>query len=762
MRYLFLLFCILFSLPGIMAQVTNEGHPKSWVLQNLKALEPLVLPEVDLQALEREDKKNDLNDTIPWRFGKELLVNYTLDNSGQWTTLENGDRIWRIRFQSKGAKTLNFVFDDFFIPKGGTIYLYNKEKTDLLGAYDSQQNNEQRVLGTWMVSGSDILLEYYEPYSQYKKGNLSISRVVHGYRSIAQSPMGIDDGLNTAGKCHYDVDCPFSIIDAYKNVNRNAVGLLIVNNSAFCSGVLINNTSNNGVPYFLTANHCANNPPANWAFRFKWISPTPVCAQDLPSSNATGYLTTSGCTIRARNSLSDFALVQINSPIPPAWGLKWAGWDRSNVTPPLVFGIHHPHGDVMKVCLDTDGSYENIGNINFWKINQWEYGTVEPGSSGSPLFNDKGRVIGQATSTFNSMCIGLGISNDARTNYGRLSTSWNTGTTAATRLRDWLDPSSANAMTADYYPPDQAGLNNAKISIFNINTIIGINEYIACGNEISPVIKIINGGTNLLSSATVTYNLNSGPQSVVNWTGSLSPGSSATISIPSMAVPVGENTFSAIIESPNGVADSSPDDNSSTQVFKASGTFAAPHVILELTTDELGSGTSWSLRDGNDNLIDSGSGYTASSTITEIINLPSDGCYTFRINATIHGICCDYGFGNYVLKTPGNTIIKQGGTFAYAEATTFKAVLNLSSNGYDLTNAVVYPNPSSGFFNLEFDNVQNIQFEVFNVLGQSIKKDNLKGNSKQIDLSGDARGIYLLKLVDLDSNKSKNFRLVKI
>ena len=40
-----------------------------------------------------------------------------------------------------------------------------------------------------------------------------------------------------------------------KNHNKRSVGLMLMNNS-LCSGSLINNTENDGTPYFLTAEHC--------------------------------------------------------------------------------------------------------------------------------------------------------------------------------------------------------------------------------------------------------------------------------------------------------------------------------------------------------------------------------------------------------------------------------------------------------------------------------------------------------------------------
>ena len=146
---LFLLYSI-FSL----AQVTNEGNPRSWSYSadDLELVESKTLPIFDLKSVQEEDKVNDLSFDSPWRFGYMHSVDYGFED-GQWDILENGDRIWRILISSPSALSLNFVFDNLFIPKGASLYLYNDDKSDLLGAYTSDQNQEGGILGTWLVEG---------------------------------------------------------------------------------------------------------------------------------------------------------------------------------------------------------------------------------------------------------------------------------------------------------------------------------------------------------------------------------------------------------------------------------------------------------------------------------------------------------------------------------------------------------------------------------------------------------------------------------
>ena len=59
-------------------------------------------------------------------FGYENITNYSLENSGTWRTTEDGDRVWKIKFSSPGALSMNVIFNDFFIPNGASVHLYNK------------------------------------------------------------------------------------------------------------------------------------------------------------------------------------------------------------------------------------------------------------------------------------------------------------------------------------------------------------------------------------------------------------------------------------------------------------------------------------------------------------------------------------------------------------------------------------------------------------------------------------------------------------
>ena len=516
-------FLLIFTLVST-AQVTNEGQPLSWSysVDELEVVDTKTLPAFNLKSVQEEDKVNDYSFDKPWRFGYMHSVDYGFED-GKWDVLENGDRIWRILISSPEALSLNFIFDNLFIPKGGSLYLYNIDKSDLLGAYTHKQNQEGGILGTWLVEGESVWIEYYEPQNVAGQGSLHIAKATHGYRNA--NTFNQSKGLNDSGDCNLDVDC--SIGDDWEELkehNKRSAGILLSGGSGFCSGALINNTENDGTPYFLTANHCYSDP-SSWAFRFGWISPNSVCATTANSSNGPTNMTISGATLKARDEGSDFALVQINSDIPEDWDRVFAGWDKSDNFPEFQVSIHHPSGDVMKVCRDDDPATKEINaGAQTWEIvggslGGWEIGVTEPGSSGSPLFDQEGRIIGQLFGG-GAACAGTN-DNGAYDFYGRVGVSWEGAGTPLTRLRDWLDPQNSGNDTMDPYPTLTSFPYDSGVS-----SIDSPNSGALTSTEVVTV-TITNFGENSISNFDVSYQLDSGAVITETYTETIATGEDA-------------------------------------------------------------------------------------------------------------------------------------------------------------------------------------------------------------------------------------------
>jgi len=518
-RNIFLSFVLITSFS--FSQVTNEGEPASWTL-NLETdnIQEKLMPSFDMDRVAEEDAENEGVKGIPWRFGYSHSVDLGLED-GTWTLLENGDRVWRMLISSPGAISLNFIFDDFFMPEGGSLYLYSDDREDLLGAYTSVQNQENRMLGTWLVYGDKVWLEYYEPQNVSGMGSINISKITHGYRNADKRPQ--EKGLNDSGDCMLDVDC--NIGDdwqAQKEHNKRAVALIVMNNS-LCSGTLINNTSNDGTPFFLTADHCMEgNNPSTVAFLFDWISPTPQCATYNNSQNGSQNMSVSGSILRAADPLSDFALLEITQSIPSSWNRVYAGWDRSGQIPGYAVGIHHPSGDIMKVSRESNSPEKiNYTDLYAWRIGSasggWEYGATEGGSSGSALFDPYGRIIGQLCCGA-SGCTAL-TDNGQSDNYGRMDRSWTGAGSPSTRLSNWLDPSGTGQTYIDPYP----AISNDDLAIISIDEPESGNL-----SDSEPiVITIQNLGNNSASNFELSYQINDGDVISETYSASLASGISA-------------------------------------------------------------------------------------------------------------------------------------------------------------------------------------------------------------------------------------------
>jgi len=455
-----LLYIFLFAI--IISSYAQDGGnylPVSWV-QNIETrTTPIVLPPLDLYEIQQQDLINDRDKSLPWRYGVERSLQLDIKKEGTLTELPNGDKIWQLAIQSPDAINLSINFNQFYIPDGGRLHLYNDDRTDVSKTYSKATNRPNKRLGSWFVMGDIIWIEYYQPAFVTEEASLKIDGLIHGYRlgKINSLVEGMR-GLNDSGDCNYDVNCSIGAdFDSKKDLVKKAVTLLNLGNGYLCSAALINNTAQDKTPYLLTGNHCLeNSDPALWSIRFNWVSPDPVCGTVDDSEDIQSNFTMSGAELRANSNLSDFALVELYNEIPGSWDVTFAGWDNTDNLPEFEVGIHHPNGDIMKICRDDSGAIkENANGTEVWLIkgisvgngDGWEIGTTESGSSGSPLFNEEGRIIGQLYAG-QSFCEGTQNNGDYDI-YGRFAVSWAAASDPQSRLMDWLDPVGTGQTTMD-------------------------------------------------------------------------------------------------------------------------------------------------------------------------------------------------------------------------------------------------------------------------------------------------------------------------
>jgi hypothetical protein len=460
-KYFFFFLFIFFLSNFTIAQISVERRPYSDFLSLNSEIPTVSMSAFDVSKLLAQDEYESQFKDIPPRFGNPIPVNFGYTNSGEKRILQDGSKIWRVKIKSVGAVSINLIFNKFDIPPGASFYIYNEGKKQLLGAFTEQNNSFDGKFSTTPVVGDIITLEYNAPSYIKQDPMINVSIVIHAYKNIFHMINKITDNYGESGTCNRNVIC--SEGDPYRNQIRAGVMLLTSSNSRFCSGSLVNNTRFDGTPYVLTANHCWDASSNTWIIMFNYQSPAcPNGSGDGPTN-----MTISGTSLMAKNSYSDFCLIKLNSKPPISYNVYYNGWSHSNVPPTGGFCVHHPSGDVKKISFSTTPytptTYNNPavpGDSTHWHVTWASIPSTgltpitEGGSSGSPIYDQNKRVVGQLHGGPSSCS-----ASDKSDYYGKFSTSWNYGSTPDTRLRDWLDSLNTGVMFIDGFDPNAGPLN---------------------------------------------------------------------------------------------------------------------------------------------------------------------------------------------------------------------------------------------------------------------------------------------------------------
>ncbi len=384
----------------------------------------------------------------PFYTGVKVDVNINSNTSGTWEVHQDY-WVWRVKIKSEGSKALSVLFDDFYLPPGSRLFLYNTDRSQTIGAFTSFNNHESRKFATELIAGDEVILEYSAKTSIIEKPSIHINQVVHTFRGVDFLTQKANLRFGGSDPCQVNINCSEGV--NWQNQKRSVVRMLVTDQfgQGWCTGALINNLAQDCKPYVLTADHCGGNASANflnqWIFYFNYESNS--CANG--TANQVPNNTMTGCVRRANSggegfNDSDLLLVELNNQVPQNYNPFFSGWDRRNQTSASGVSIHHPAGDIKKIStyntnLISDNWEGNVSGTHWrvrWVATANGHGVTESGSSGSPLYNAAGRIVGKLTGG-TSFC---SAPNDPDW-YGKISYSWeSTGTTANRRLKEWLDP----------------------------------------------------------------------------------------------------------------------------------------------------------------------------------------------------------------------------------------------------------------------------------------------------------------------------------
>jgi hypothetical protein len=426
------------------------------VLEPIRGLDEIAtgrLAELDFTEIDLEDRKR-LEEGLAPRYAAPVTTRIVPNmRTGSWDTLADGRMVWRMKFQAPDALSLNFGFGEFHLPPTAELWIYSPDLGQVLGPFTDRDNDRHRQFWSPLILGEEAVIELAIRPEFLQNLELTLAQIGHGYTGF-----GYPIGADRSGSCNLDVICGdadgFPEVDLWRDQIRS-VAVISTGGSTFCTGFLVNSTHAEVQGFFMTADHCGISSGNAASLVTYWNYENSTCRQPGSSSSGQsgdGTLNefNTGSTFRAGRSASDFTLVQLDDPINPDFDPYFAGWDNTGVESSGAIAIHHPATDEKRISFEdeatTTTSYLGTsvpGDGTHVRVEDWDLGTTEGGSSGSPLFDVGQRVIGQLHGGY------AACGNDDSDWYGRFSVSWDAGATAAARLKDWLDPGDTGATKID-------------------------------------------------------------------------------------------------------------------------------------------------------------------------------------------------------------------------------------------------------------------------------------------------------------------------
>lgn len=477
----------------------------------IKSIPVFELNAIDVDKLKLEDEEDLLNSIAP-RIGFPHMVSIIPGNSGIWIEQAKGTLSWYLRIRCPEALSIALSFDKFYLPKSGKLIIRESVNGGIEHVFSTRNNkgSMHNPIGftTPHIKGEEIILEYHQ-LSNEDKELISIFRVVHGYKSFHNDNLSNSkaQSFGSSGNCQVNVNCSEG---TNWQDEKTSVALVLADGIRIGTGSLINNSCNDGELLFLTAEHIldvngvggldydAVSNPQLTHFTFYWGYESSGCPN--PTSEPSIDFSY-GAFLLANSNTADFALFRLTDgpyvDIIPAYKAYFNGWDRSSTTSTTSgVSIHHPRGDIKKISTfsgsPTVGTLTGYGG-NYWVIG-WTsttngYSIMEPGSSGAPLYNSSGKVMGQLHGG-NSNC-----SNPATqlAYFGKISDSWSPSTNIKRQLKHWLDKCNTNT----------SQINGGYLSLCEL--VVNVDDPILLQNVMIRAEQTINASDYIGSTAEVEF-----------------------------------------------------------------------------------------------------------------------------------------------------------------------------------------------------------------------------------------------------------------
>ncbi len=308
----------------------------------------------------------------------------------------------------------------------------------------------------------------------------------------------------------------------------------------------------------------------------------------------------------------------------------------------------------------------------------------------------------------------------------------------------------------------------------------------------NPIIKIKNMGGQDITTVDFIFGMSGGALFGHTWNGTLAPSETTEVTLPNLDlvdINVDDPKFIVNAISVNDTDDQYIYDNLKEVSFEAPPLYNTSKIVVNLRTNNRPNDNAYTITDAAGNVVyEKAQGtLTASTTYNDEVIL-SPGCYIFHLT-DVGSLGFPDGLSNWLSSnngvTSGYIILRNDlngtlinfnpdfGSEVYHEfvigdsyaAVQTDATVTDNDNIINDNSIAVYPNPSSGIFNIEWNSNENnstTNYIITDISGKTIiEKNNISNSLFQVDLNQYPKGIYFIRIQSNESIITKELVLTK-
>ena len=342
--------------------------------------------------------------SVPLRFERERITPHRSVLHDAFGAVRGGDFgafDWAGVVRTPEAAAVRIHLTDFDLPEGAEMFVYTRDGM-AFGPYTGRGPNGTGDFWTNTVAGAEVVVRLRA--GSIGEPRFTISGVGHLTPDFAMANhlRPVTNAANTK-PCSFNADCTVDAacggVNAAVATASDAVAHILFASGRYlyiCSGGLVADSDlTTNVPYFVTANHCIRRSSEASSLETFFFYRASQC-QSCPDPGAAN---TTGSSIVSTNRSSDYTLLRLSQNAPS--GAAFLGWTSiaiANTNGVNLYRLSHPLGapqayseHVVDTSKPTCQSWPRGG----WIYSRDIYGATEGGSSGSPVVNGAGQLVGQ-------------------------------------------------------------------------------------------------------------------------------------------------------------------------------------------------------------------------------------------------------------------------------------------------------------------------------------------------------------------------------